>query len=248
MTGFYESIAAEYDEITGEADRAAAAEAFLAELRRRHRITRALDVACGSGLHAVLLARAGVDVTGTDLSRAMLAKARARAADAGVALGGICCPMQEIARHVAGPFDAILCLGNSLPHLLDAAELDAALAGFASLLADGGVVALHLLNYARVLARRERIVGITRGAAGDYVRFYDFLGDRVRFNVLTLRWRDGRCEHELAETLLRPYRPADVERALGAAGLERIERYGGIGFEPFDEGSSETLLLLARRA
>ena len=244
--GLYDRIADEYDEITGAARRAAAAADFLRELRGRHVFDSALDVACGTGLHAVLLAAAGVRVTAGDLSEAMLDHARRRASDEGVYVRWVRSPMQQIDRHVDGPFDVIFCLGNSLPHLLEDADLDAAAAAFAGLLADGGLVAIQLLNYPRILARRERIVGITRSGDSQYVRFYDFLDERVRFNVLKMTWDGDRCRHELSADLLRPYAPDQVEAALRKHGLSAIERCGGATFEPFDEQQSDTLLILAR--
>jgi SAM-dependent methyltransferase len=257
----YEQIASHYAEITGEDGRAGPARAFLAELRRRHPFARVLDVACGTGLHAVMLAEMGVSVTAADISPAMLAHAQARAAAAGVrnlapgdspgasgALGSIRflqAPMQDLTGRLAGPFDAILCLGNSLPHLLAPGDLQAALAGFAGLLADRGVLVLHLLNYARILARGERIVGVTRDGPYEFVRFYDFLDGLVRFNVLTLHWRDDQCGSELASALLRPYPRADLEPPLRAAGLSRIDLYTGMNFGPFDEQESDTLTIVA---
>ena len=45
---------------------------------------RALDLCCGPGRHAVPLAKRGFDVTGVDLSKSTLDRARAAAKDAGV--------------------------------------------------------------------------------------------------------------------------------------------------------------------
>jgi 2-polyprenyl-3-methyl-5-hydroxy-6-metoxy-1,4-benzoquinol methylase len=43
-----------------------------------------LDVGCGTGRHAVELAKRGYEVVGLDLSETLLGKARAKAAEAGV--------------------------------------------------------------------------------------------------------------------------------------------------------------------
>lgn len=244
--GLYEQIASEYDDVTGQAARIEPVRRFLAELGGRHRLGRVLDAACGTGLHAVLLAQGGAAVTGADLSEPMLDQARRRADEAGAVVHWLAAPMQQLAARVPGPFDAVLCLGNSLPHLLQPGELDATLAGFASLLAPGGVVVLQLLNYSRILARGERIIGVTRSAGREYVRFYDFLGDLVQFNVLTLEWTDGECRTDLASTPLRPYRPADIADSLRRGGLAHIEQFGGLDFRPFDETQSDVLLILAK--
>jgi SAM-dependent methyltransferase len=264
----YEHIAGDYDAVTGAAGRRQAAQAMLAELRRRHPFDRVLDVACGNGMHAMMLAGMGANVTAADISEAMLDQARRRSAEAGLDVKWLHAPMQEIAKHVERPFDAILCLGNSLPHLLDGLQLTRTLAGLAMLLAPSGVVVLQLLNYARVLARRERIVGVTRREKGtgsaaasssavevpvpaaddytEYVRFYDFLADFVRFNVLKLTWSAEGCRHDLADTLLRPYTRDEIAAACRAAGLGRIDFCAGPAFADFDEQTSDTLTVIAR--
>lgn len=252
--GLYEKIVDEYDEVTGAAGRRELAEAMLAELRVRHPYESVLDVACGNGMHAMILARMGADVTAADISQAMLDQARARADAAALDVRWLNCAMQDIAGQVAGPFDAILCLGNSLPHLLEPAQLAQTMTGFARLLAPRGVVVLQLLNYARVLSRQERIVGVTSHETSggpksrtEYVRFYDFLGDLVRFNVLKLTWTSGRCSSEIVDTLLRPYTPADVSAACRAAGLGQIDLYSGNQFAAFNEQDSDTLMVVAQR-
>ena len=45
---------------------------------------KALEVGCGTGTNAVWLAKRGFDVLGQDISETAIAKARARAAEAGV--------------------------------------------------------------------------------------------------------------------------------------------------------------------
>ena len=98
---------------------------------------RILDVGCGTGSLAVLLAQAGHEVTGIDTSAQMLALARAKAATAGVRV--------DVARAdaAAPPFppasvDVVLCR-----HVLWALpDRDAVLASWARLLRPGGRLVL----------------------------------------------------------------------------------------------------------
>ena len=98
---------------------------------------RILDLGCGTGSLAVLLAQAGHEVTGIDTSAQMLALARAKAATAGVRV--------DVARADAAdpPFrpasaDVVLCR-----HVLWALpDRDAVLATWARLLRPGGRLVL----------------------------------------------------------------------------------------------------------
>jgi hypothetical protein len=52
----------------------------------------------------------------------------------------VCCTWVELPDRLPGPFDAVLCVGNSLPHLATSAERRAAVASFAAVLAPGGLL------------------------------------------------------------------------------------------------------------
>ncbi|HDZ20493.1 hypothetical protein LCGC14_0162550 [marine sediment metagenome] len=244
---FYDAIAGDYGTIVDAAGRAAGIEAFIGALMDSHPIRSALDVACGAGAYTIALAKRGVRVTGADVSEAMLAGARAAADSADVRIDWVCAPMQTIARRAAGPFDAVLCMGNSIPHVLDDAGLAQTIAGFHQVLAPGGVAVIHLLNYQRILARQERIVGVTRRGDSEYVRFYDFLDGRVRFNVLQMQWDGERCTHELHSTELRPYLADELAAALSEGGFADVSVHGDQQFGPFDAAESDVLMLVAHK-
>ncbi len=242
---FYDAIADDYDDITGAAGRAKAATVLAAEIRRRYDVGSVLDAACGTGLHAFAFAAAGVRTTGADISEAMLDQARAK--DDGSDVRWLCSPMQTLASRLDDRYDAVLCVGNSLAHLLNDGDLDATIAGFAQLTTDRGVVILHVLNYARILAKRERIIGVNRHGDRQYVRFYDFLPDRVQFNILEMVWDGDTCRHRLNSTLHRPYGAGELHEALSRQGLAEIAAYGDMQFSPFEADSSPALVLVARR-
>jgi ubiquinone/menaquinone biosynthesis C-methylase UbiE len=67
-----------------------------------------LDVGCGTGRHAVGLARLGYRVSGVDISSGMLAEARKNARDAGVSVDWIQSDARDI--HLDEQVDAAICL------------------------------------------------------------------------------------------------------------------------------------------
>jgi SAM-dependent methyltransferase len=245
---FYDEIAGNYDDITGAASRTLAAKAFVSTFLARYRVASALDVACGNGLYAIALAHAAVRVVGSDLSAAMLAQAARRAEAAGVAVQWMPAPMQDLPDKLAGPFDAVLCMGNSIPHLLSDADLEATIAGFTRLTAPGGRIVLNLLHYARLLAANQRIVGVDRHGQTEYVRFYDFLdAGRIRFNILTVDWSGEEPAHRLHSTTLRPYSWAVLRDSLLRHGCGEVEAFAGLRFEPFNPDRSDTVTLVGRK-
>lgn len=72
---------------------------------------RVLDLCCGPGRHAVPMAKAGLSVTGVDLSEFLLDKARARAAEAKVAVDWVRKDMREFVEP--GAFDLVVNLATS---------------------------------------------------------------------------------------------------------------------------------------
>jgi SAM-dependent methyltransferase len=75
---------------------------------------RILDVPCGSGRHALGLARAGYRVTGVDLSDDAIKRASATAREAGLPARFIKKDMRDF--EAEEPFDAAICLGNSISY------------------------------------------------------------------------------------------------------------------------------------
>jgi len=249
---FYDDIADSYAQLTGASTRREPAARFAAELSRRFAIKSAVDAACGAGLFTIELARLGVEVVGADISSGMLESAQSNLAASGVD-ADICSwihvPMQDLVGPIDGDRDAVLCMGNSIPHLLADGDLNQTLAGFAGVLKTGGAAAIHLLNYGAVMSSGQRIVGITRQGAKEFIRFYDFKDDLIDFNILEIQWDgDRECSHRLLTTPLRPYRRDELVQALSTAGFETIEAFGDLQFNTFDPETSDTLLLVATKS
>ncbi len=252
----YDSFAEDYDRFVNWPERLAYElpflTAMLAEAPHAPReLPRVLDAACGTGQHALALAGLGYPAAGADISAEMIARARENAAIQLIAVrfetagfGGLRQTFGE------GSFEAVVCLGNSLPHVLDEAGLEQALADFAAVLSPGGVLVLQQRNFDAVMAQGApgRWMGPEAAREGDtdwlFVRFYDFRPDGlIDFNIVRLKREGaGRWQQALTQTRLRPLLQDELAAGLTVAGFERVRWYGGLDGSGFDAAASGNLV------
>jgi glycine/sarcosine N-methyltransferase len=247
VTEFYQELAPHYDQMTRFQARFKSEEKILREWIKRYEFKSVLDVACGTGLHAIILSTLGIKVVGSDISPDMLKHARHNAAQAGVKVKWVSASMQEVSQKVSQKFDAIFCLGNSLPHLLTIGDLHKTVQGLSNLLNDSGILVLQMLNYDQLLKSKKRIVGINREKNREFIRFYDFLENLIRFNILTIDWKDNVPTTQLTSTLLHPYTKGELNTILAYFGFTEIEYYGDLKFSEYRPIGSPNLLVVARK-
>jgi SAM-dependent methyltransferase len=139
----YERYASLYDS-SGQIRFALLTAEYLRELLKRHPVAgpHALDLACGTGTLAFLLAENGWHVIGIDSSATMLAQAQARLADAKLA-GSVQLIQYDMRRAAdvvpAAACHLVTCIYDSLNYLLTAADLAACFTAVAHALAPGGL-------------------------------------------------------------------------------------------------------------
>ncbi len=245
----YDALAADYDRFVDWKGRLSHELPFFFHLFDRHGVRRVLDAACGTGHHAIALAQQGYQVVGADLSPAMVERARENASAAGVDVVFAVAGLGDLA--TLGVFDAAICLGNSLPHLLTAEAVNRALADFATVLRPGGLLVIQNRNFDRVWAERQRFMPPQSHREGDeewlFLRFYDFHEETVTFNMIRLHQRGGKWLQDVDSTELRPIFRDDLVVALTSAGFGHAVFYGGYGGSVYDPAHSGDLIAVARR-
>ncbi len=248
---FYDALAADYDRFVNWPARLKGELPFLERLFAERGVRRVLDAACGTGQHAIALARRGYQVVGADSSAAMIEQDRRNAAVAEVEATFVVAGLGGMAA-LDGGFDAVLCLGNSLPHLLSAPAVSQALADFAAVLRPGGLLIIQNRNLDRVWATRERFLPLQSHREGDsewlFVRFYDFHQETITFNMVCLRRTGEGWTQDVAATELRPIFHAELAAALTAARFSDVAFYGDYEGSAFDPAQSGDLIAVARRA
>ena len=244
-THFYDNLAADYDTMTGFDKRFLLEKPFFNLLMQRFSITTALDAGAGTGFHSLLLGQLGVHMTAVDLSKKMLKRVKVHAKDLHLNIHVVQSSFQDMPQRLNKNFDAVLCMGNSLAHLLTYKELVQSLRNFSFVLNQGGVLFLQLLNYDRILTTKERVQSVKEAGGLTFVRFYDFHEDFVVFNILRLKKENGRLTQELESVKLRPILKAEIMRALQEAGFVDVRAHGSIALDDFQEQTSKDLVVLA---
>jgi glycine/sarcosine N-methyltransferase len=249
----YDTFSTDYDRFVNWPGRLAAEMPFLESWLKEAGAQRVLDAACGTGMHAIALAQLGFDVVGTDLSAGMIERARANAEVSGARVQFEQAGFGELKRAYGRQgYDAVLCLGNSLPHLLTPELLTAALADFADCLKPGGMIVIQNRNFDAVVKKHERWMEPQLAREGEsewlFLRFYDFETDGLlTFNVVTLR-REGvnAWTQSVMATRLRPLFLDEMKSTLEATGFESITCFGDMAGASFDAMISGNLVMAAR--
>jgi ubiquinone/menaquinone biosynthesis C-methylase UbiE len=149
---------------------------------------RVVDVACGTGQHALALERLGHEVAGIDHSAAMLEVARSRTAAAGAR--SLFHQGDLRALEVPGaPFDAATCLFDSIGYVATNQALQAAFRGLHRTVRPGGLLILEFWHAAAML-RGYDPVRVRRWSTPD--------GEVLRISETELD-----CERQLARVRYR---------------------------------------------
>lgn len=203
---------------------------------------RILDVPCGQGRHAHLLAEAGFDVDGLDYSRDLLAKARARGT--GRTLRYTRGDMRKLPTRWSGRFDAVVNLFTSFGFFADPRDDQRVMNEFARVLAPGGVLVWHGGDRDGLMARfLSRDWWQTKdGTLIAQERNFDPLsGILTVLSVWSGRRNQGSREHRI-----RIYTPASLAELCARAGLIVEAAYDGFRDAPLTRRSSE-MMLVARK-
>jgi SAM-dependent methyltransferase len=231
----------EYEPIfTLERDRREAAR--LLEILALPAGSRVLDVPCGQGRHAHLLAEAGFDVDGLDYSEDLLVLARRRGE--GRTLRYTQGDMRRLPRRWTGRFDAVLNLFTSFGFFTNPAD-DARVVGeFARVLKPGGALVWHGGSRDGVMARflARDWWKADDGTMIAHERSFDALS-----GVLTIRSSfEGPSASGEREHRIRLFTATRIAELCAAVGLVVLEAYDAFRDRPLTRRSSE-MLLVARK-
>jgi ubiquinone/menaquinone biosynthesis C-methylase UbiE len=204
--------------------------------------SRVLDVPCGQGRHAHLLAEAGFDVDGLDYSAELLAIARRRGT--GKTLRYTRGDMRKLPARWTGRFDAVVNLFTSFGFLLDPRDDVKVIGEMARVLKPGGCLVWHGGSRDGVMARflARDWWQADDGTMIGHQRSFDALS-----GVLTVEstWHGPR-NHGHRTHRIRLYTATRLSELCAAAGLVVEAAYDGWRDRPLRRSSSE-MVLVARK-
>jgi len=202
---------------------------------------RLLDLPCGEGRHTLELARRGHRVTGVDLSRHAVERARAEAVRIGVSAE---LEVGDMRAPPAGPFDGACCLGNSFGYL-SYEDLKVFLRAMHASLHPGGRWVVDVGTAAESLLPRFGADDRTLEAAGirfDVRQRYDAVEGRLLQEAMLARGEareEGRISYGV-------YTVAELRRLLVEAGWTVVGLYGALDGRPFSLGDPRLVIVAER--
>lgn len=250
---FDDSLAVYYDRMIRWEKRLAFERPLFEVLWKTYRTKTVLDASCGSGMHLQLFIEQGLQTAGSDASPRMIELARQRLSRLSNPPALFLAVWNELAQKTARTFDAVLCLGNSLPYVTDEAQLADSLAGLWSRVAPAGFLLIQYKNFAMLRARGERFLPLSshRDPAGPEtiaIRQYDWLHGAVDFLVIIVERENANADWRMRNwtTRLATWPPETVINQLERLGA-RVKLCGSLGLEPFEQSSSDDVVLIAEK-
>lgn len=198
-----------------------------------------LDLACGTGRHAVVLSRGGTPVAGVDLSMPLLVRARARRAEP--APGFVRADMRRLP-FATGAFGAVVNFFTSFGYFDDPRDDGRVIGEIGRVLAPGGAFLSDVFNAARVLA--TLVPSEEKTVAGEHVairRRYDPSSRRIEKEITMGHGSGARTFRER----VRVYGRDELEELHREAGFAVEAAFGEFDGTPFDPVQSPRLILLA---
>ena len=201
-----------------------------------------LDIPCGTGRHALELARRGFDVTGVDRTASYLDEARRRARDESLQVQWVQQDMRSFSRPAA--FDIVLNMYTSFGYFQDIEDDRAAARVFFEALRPGGRLVMELhgkenlaagfsardwveLDDGRVLLEERSIIDDWRAVRNRWIVYHD----------------GGRYELEFS---LRLYGAAELVDLLRGVGFSEITVFGNLEGDPYDEHARRLVVVAAK--
>ena len=190
---------------------------------------KAVDLGSGPGCQSIPLAERGYDVVAVDFCERLLEELAGRAGD--LPVRPVCDDILVFDRHIDGPVDLIVCMGDTLCHLPDTSAVSSLVAGIARQLAPNGQFIASFRDYvSSEPVGAERFIPVRSDDEQIFTCFVDYQGEHVNIHDILYRKVDGEWELEISEYNKIKIDPESLVQELRTHGMtvERLDDNGMI--------------------
>jgi len=250
----FDDISLAYDNTIDWKSRLSREMPFLLSLIENTEKPRVLDMACGSGRHSIALAARGAEVIGIDASKSMILAAEKHAENQGVVPKFIVGDMETIRTTVDGPFDLVICLGNSLALVKDIDSLKQVVKDVFNLLKDGGSFVVQVLNFEEIHWSGFRNFPLKTGTLSDgqeitFARLFEH-SDYPFSSTLVMsafRKQEGEWTSEVSTQKVLNLKHDKMKSILQETGFSSVEIYSDYARGSFEKKDDRSMVILSTK-
>jgi ubiquinone/menaquinone biosynthesis C-methylase UbiE len=246
LMGFYEEFIEKYDKLISWESRFARESKFYQKLFSENKVESILDCACGTGEHVIMFNKMGYIAQGSDLSPAMVKKAKINSRKYKVKAVFKVSDFRKLTKTFDRKFDVLLCVGNSLPHLSSDRDLTKALKEMYNAMEDKGILVLQQRNYDMLVKKQKRFMPITIGKNESFFYVLDYYPNKIVFNVVNLENKTK--GFNIFKTEYSPLKKNRLSKLLSNVGFKDMKYYGNYKFREFDIRNDDFLTIVCKKS
>ncbi|AFM23350.1 class I SAM-dependent methyltransferase [Desulfomonile tiedjei] len=240
----YENLADHYDWMT---QKDLEREEFFRQLFKDHRICDVLDCACGTGMDLMMFHSFGCNVMGSDLSDAMLIRARKNLSEAGREIPVRKVDFRKLEKSYTAQFDAVVCLSNAINEVLDEEGLRRALRSMKAVLRPGGILVFDQGQSDAMMKNPPKFDPVINNR--DFSRLFvlEYSGNLMKVNIFDFVHTEENSTFYAASVNVAIRLKDDWDRLLSKTGFNNVECFGDFKFSTYDKESSRRLIAIAQK-
>lgn len=198
------------------------------EIAKLHQSAKILDCSCGTGDHAIWLARQGFEVFASDISEDMVARALDKAKAHNLLIRFFQSSWEELAKKTDQTFDLVVCPGNSIAHIEELASLTPTFRSIKKVLKPGASFFFDIRNWEKTFEEASLATQdfeVEKDTDIYHVRYsYNIKGWNTPCTMFVDIKKDGEDEHTHYPFHFLPLAYQHLHDALSEAGFSKIEK------------------------
>jgi len=218
----------------------------------REATTRILDIACGTGSHAIELEKHGYEITATDISEDMLACARSKVKKSSSRVRFEQQDMRSLDLSET-KFDGVLCLFDAIGHVLSNTAIKQTFSSVWRHLRPRGLFILEFWHAAAIISQYEPLrVRRLRTASGELLRLSETTLDvaqqsaSVQHSIYEHR-DDGTCAIAVEKQMNRFFSLPEMRELLETCNFDTVSAFSGFSRDETPTRETWHIVLVARR-